>query len=68
MRLSHDASSRRALHRWPYMVCMRELFALDCKPIDNHGDVHRVATSERELLALLPGRVDNQHALRLARP
>ena len=70
MRLSHDASSRRALHRWLYMVCMRELFDLDRKSIDNHRAVHRVATStsERKLFALLPGRVENQRALRIARP
>ena len=51
------------------MICVR-VFALDRKPIHNHGAVHQVVTctSEREVYALLLGRVEDQRALPVALP
>ena len=52
------------------MVCMRELLALHRKPSHNHAAVHQVVTctSEREVYALLLGRVEDQRALPVALP
>ena len=38
--LCHYASSPGAVHRWAYVLCMRELLSLHRKPSYNHGAVH----------------------------
>ena len=49
---------------------MRELFALYRKPSHNHSVMHQIATStsERELFALLPRRVENLRSVCVALP